>query len=123
MSKLRSLHEIKISGENLPVRCRNCTGENVHILAVSILSGPDDYFSDAKTFTDTQTFVAESGVKTPNRNRNLSVMTSFGCEDCDADFATYMGFHKGSASVYRCDNGAVVGRFGPRDSEKSVSAH
>jgi hypothetical protein len=76
------------------IECPVCGFDNIHIVNVSILTGPDDYQSDAISVSSLGNFGFIKDLRTYNRNRNLSVLTEFSCE-AGHGWSEYLAFHKG----------------------------
>lgn len=77
------------------VLCPVCGFDCVHIVNVSVLSGDDDYVSNAVVISSLNNVGFLNSLKTYNRNRNLSVLTEFICE-AGHGWSEYLAFHKGS---------------------------
>ena len=81
-----------------PLLCSNCGGESIHPEEVYLLSSDDDYYSNVVTYVTIQDAPTRKykDIKTPNRNRSLSVAIDFWCEHCDQITHRSFMFHKGS---------------------------
>jgi hypothetical protein len=95
------------------VVCPFCKGCNNHMVGHTLLIGTDEYESGVLHFNSKGTLFADKDVTTVNRNRNLSNVLYFFCEE-GHEWSRTFAFHKGMTYVKDTDLGQIDDDLYPR---------